>query len=209
MNPEALCHSGGWFSMRREEPASEPCREVGSESAGESTSRAGSIIRLTHFNSAPTRVPQRGEPALPKSFDPSAVRRVLIFRLGSLGDTAIALPVFHQIERVFPQAERRLLTNIPIMPKAISAFSLLENSGLVHGFLDYPIGTRSLPQLWNLRKRIRKFRPDVFIYLAQSATRNVRQDERFFRFCSVPRYIGLPATEEYVPQPFPCRFRSL
>lgn len=31
-----------------------------------------------------------------------AVRRVLVYRLGSLGDTLIALPSLHLIERAFP-----------------------------------------------------------------------------------------------------------
>jgi hypothetical protein len=42
-----------------------------------------------------------------------SVRRVLIFRLGSLGDTIVALPAFHLIARAFPDAERIVLTDEP------------------------------------------------------------------------------------------------
>ena len=48
----------------------------------------------------------------------SPVRKVLIYRLGSLGDTVVALPCFHLIERTFPGAERVLLTNFPVHAKA-------------------------------------------------------------------------------------------
>ena len=71
------------------------------------------------------------------------VERVLIYRLGSLGDTIVALPCFHQIERAFPDAERRLRTNIPVHAKAPAAAAVLGDSGLVHGYLQYPVGMRS------------------------------------------------------------------
>jgi len=35
---------------------------------------------------------------------PDDVRRVLVFRLGSLGDTVVALPSFRLVARAFPQA---------------------------------------------------------------------------------------------------------
>ncbi len=42
-----------------------------------------------------------------------AIQRVLLYRVGSLGDTMVALPAFHLVARAFPGAERRLLTNYP------------------------------------------------------------------------------------------------
>ena len=44
-------------------------------------------------------------------------RKVLIYRLGSLGDTVVALPSLHLIARAFPDAERRVLTNFPVSGK--------------------------------------------------------------------------------------------
>jgi hypothetical protein len=32
------------------------------------------------------------------------IERVLIYRLGSLGDTIVALPALHVVERAFPQS---------------------------------------------------------------------------------------------------------
>ena len=45
------------------------------------------------------------------------IRRVLIYRMGSLGDTVVALPALHLVDRAFPLAERRMLTNFPVNAK--------------------------------------------------------------------------------------------
>ena len=55
------------------------------------------------------------------------VRKVLIYRLGSLGDTLVALPCFHLIERMFPGSERVLLTNFPVHAKAPAAAAVRTN----------------------------------------------------------------------------------
>ena len=48
----------------------------------------------------------------------AAPKRVLIHRLGSLGDTLITLPVFHLLNRLWPDAAKRVLTNFPVQSKA-------------------------------------------------------------------------------------------
>src|ERR1700751_5875565 len=87
------------------------------------------------------------------------VERVLIYRLGSLGDTTVALPCFHLIERAFPNAQRRLLTNFPVHSKAPAAAAVLGDSGLVHGYMRYAAGTRNPAELLRLAGEIRRFRP--------------------------------------------------
>ena len=44
--------------------------------------------------------------------------RILIYRLGSLGDTVVALPCFRLIRSHYPEAEITVLTNIPVSGKA-------------------------------------------------------------------------------------------
>ena len=125
------------------------------------------------------------------------IERVLIYRLGSLGDTVVALPCFHQIARIYPDAERRLLTNIPVHSKAATAFSVLEGSGLVHSFLRYPVSTRSLSELITLQRKIRAYRAQVLIYLtARHTAGEVLRDAAFFHFCGIPQIIGLPLTRD-------------
>ncbi len=124
-----------------------------------------------------------------------SARRVLIYRLGSLGDMLIALPALHLIARAFPEAERWLLTNAPVHRKAAPAQAVLEGTGLVHGYLRYPVGTRSVGELSRLWWRIVRFRPEVVVYVA--AARGVavaRRDTRFFRLCGARQRGGAPLT---------------
>lgn len=125
------------------------------------------------------------------------IERVLIYRLGSLGDTVVALPCFHQIARAYPNAERCLLTNIPVHSKAPAAFAVLEGSGLVHGFMRYPIATRNLPELITLQRQIRAFRPQVLVYLTpRRMAGEVMRDTAFFRLCGTPKIVGAPMSRD-------------
>lgn len=129
--------------------------------------------------------------------DPS-VKKVLIYRLGSLGDTTVALPCFHLIERVFPNAERVLLTNFPIHAKAPASAAVLGDSGLVHGYMRYTVGTRNIAQLWKLGREIRRFQPDLLVYLMPvRSLKAVKRDRWFFRLAGgVKRILGLPTQDE-------------
>jgi lipopolysaccharide heptosyltransferase III len=126
-------------------------------------------------------------------FDPARVKRVLIYRLGSLGDTLVALPALRVVERAFPQARRLLLTNIPVHAKAPSVASILEGTQLAHGYVSYPVGTRRIRDLAAVWWRIRRFRPEVLVYLTSPrGEETVRRDARFFRLCGIPQVVGLP-----------------
>jgi ADP-heptose:LPS heptosyltransferase len=122
---------------------------------------------------------------------------VLIYRLGSLGDTVVALPCFHLIARSYPRAERRLLTNFPVDSKAPAAAAVLGESDLVHGYMRYTVGTRRVDELVRLAWQIRRFRPDLLVYLMPvRPLKNVRRDRLFFRAAGVKRVVGLPGEEE-------------
>jgi heptosyltransferase III len=129
--------------------------------------------------------------------DPS-VKKVLIYRLGSLGDTTVALPCFHLIERSFPNAERVLLTNFPIHAKAPASAAVLGDSGLVHSYMRYTVGTRNPRELLQLASEIRRFKPEVLVYLMPvRPLPAVRRDKWFFRLAAgVKHIIGLPGPAE-------------
>jgi len=124
-------------------------------------------------------------------------QRVLIYRLGSLGDTLVALPALHLVARAFPTAERRLLTNLPVHAKAPPAEAILRHTNLVHDYLRYPVGTRNPRSLLVLALQIRRWRPDVLVYLAAArGPRTARRDALFFHLCGISRQIGVPLTHD-------------
>ena len=127
----------------------------------------------------------------------TAVKRVLIYRLGSLGDTLIALPALHLTARSFPEAERRMLTNFPVNVKAPPAAAILDHTGLVHGYIRYTVGTRSPRELLSLWWRLFRWRPEVLVYMGPArGVESARRDAGFFRICGVKRLIGVPLAEE-------------
>jgi heptosyltransferase-3 len=120
-------------------------------------------------------------------------RKVVIYRLGSLGDTIVSLPCFHAIARAEPTAERIVLTNIPVSSKAAPLEAILGGSGLIHGVMDYPVGTRSLKELGHLRKRLRHMGADTLYYLTPARGMAAAwRDLVFFRLCGFKRIIGIP-----------------
>jgi ADP-heptose:LPS heptosyltransferase len=127
----------------------------------------------------------------------SSTKRVLIYRLGSLGDTLVALPALHLIARAFPQAERRMLTNFPVNVKAPPAAAILENTGLVHGFLRYTVSVRGPRELLSLWWQVFRWRPEVLVYLGSSrGVASAQRDAAFFRACGIRRLIGVPVVED-------------
>lgn len=118
---------------------------------------------------------------------------ILIYRLGSLGDTVVALPCYHLIRRLYPERKIVLLTNEPVSGKAAPAMAVLEHSGLCDDVLNYPIGTRNFNKLDQLRRVIRRLGVKTVINLAASRGRlkSVR-DYFFLRACGASRIIGTP-----------------
>lgn len=125
------------------------------------------------------------------------IKRVLIYRLGSLGDMVVALPCLHLIARRFPDAERLLLTNFPVNAKAPAAAAVLGESGLVHGYVRYRVGTRSVGELLRVAREVRRFRPDLLVVLTDLRPwKLVQRNLLFFRLCGVRRVVGASSERE-------------
>lgn len=122
-------------------------------------------------------------------------QRVLIYRLGSMGDTIVALPALRLVQRAFRDAERWVLTNFNVSSKAAPMAHVLDGTGLVHGYLEYPIGVRDPRGLLRLRREIRRLRPEALVYMAAPRGRlKALRDVAFFRGCGIRRVIGVPYT---------------
>jgi len=126
----------------------------------------------------------------------SKVKRVLMYRLGSLGDTVVALPALHLVARAFPNAERRMLTNVPVNAKAPAAAAVLDGTDLVHGYFRYIVGTRGMRELALLWWQLALWRPQVLVYMAASrGVQAAKRDARFFWLCGLSRQVGVPLTD--------------
>lgn len=124
---------------------------------------------------------------------PTAPKKVLIHRLGSLGDTAFLLPVFHHLNEIWPDAEKRVLTNFPVAAAAPPLQAVLGDGGFADGYFAYPIGSRNPATLWKLARDIRAWGPDVAIYAnAVKPTLAVIRDGLFLRLCGARGIVGLP-----------------
>jgi ADP-heptose:LPS heptosyltransferase len=121
----------------------------------------------------------------------SRPQQVLIYRLGSLGDTCVALPAFRVVRRAFPQARITLLANLPVNFKAAPAPALLEGLGLMDDYLAYPVATRNPIILARLAWRLRRRSFDAVVNLAAwRGAGPVRRDARFFRVCGIRQQFG-------------------
>lgn len=126
--------------------------------------------------------------------NPGPAASVLVFRIGSLGDTVVALPAFREIRRRHPGARIVLLTNSPVDGgvRAASAMQVLAGMGLVEEVIEYPHGSRALRKLWNLVWRIRAAAPRRCYYLMPGRSeKQSRRDRIFLRLAGIRDFTGL------------------
>ena len=123
---------------------------------------------------------------------------VIIYRLGSMGDTVVALPCFRKIAEVFPDRRRMVLTNVPVASNAAALDLMLRPSGLIDDIIDYPVGLRSPRLILDLARRIRATGADTLIYLSEprGGGLSVARDVVFFRLCGLRTIIGAPSTAD-------------
>jgi heptosyltransferase III len=119
---------------------------------------------------------------------------ILIFRIGSLGDTLVALPAFHLIRQQYPTSRIVLLTNIPKkgMAKEAPSHQILMGSGLVDDYIAYPHKTAGIRDLVKLARAIRELQPSATFYLVDFRNRKQRlRDAVFFAAAGTWRVRGL------------------
>jgi ADP-heptose:LPS heptosyltransferase len=135
------------------------------------------------------------------------VRRILIFLLGSLGDTLVALPALHLVAQRFPDAQRHVLTNFSVSEKAAPMSGLLDGTGLVHDYIRFPPRSRNPHHLLKLVATIRRWNPDLLVYMHEPRSKAVAlRDGAFFRACGIRRTIGIPYTENFHTPVFDAQF---
>jgi heptosyltransferase III len=141
--------------------------------------------------------------------------RILLFRIGQLGDTIVALPAMWAVRNHFPKAQLTLLSDRHPRRHFVLAPDLLAGAGLFDEFLSYPVDNSRagslvrplcrLRLLWTLRK----LAFDLLVYLAPSRRQpaQAERDRRFFAAAGIKRFLGLrgfprfPAKEAGRPLP--------
>ncbi len=140
------------------------------------------------------------------------ILRILVFRIGLLGDTVVALPSLHALRDNFPAARITLLHERP-SGGFVQVEQLLEGSGLVDDYLMYPVLSRtrarfsSLLEIFGLLWRLRGRRYDLLVHLAPG-DRTPRQDARdrqFFRLGGITKQISTSPYRQPTPGGHPLR----
>lgn len=135
-------------------------------------------------------------------------RRVLVYHIGSLGDTLMALPALWAVRAAWPEARLSLLTKRTPQRHVVVADSLLAGTQLFDEVLEYA-GPRvgALPWSQALRQfalllRLRRRRFDTLVYLAPSERQasQVERDRRFFAAAGMARQIGTEGFQRPPPR---------
>lgn len=129
---------------------------------------------------------------------PESAARVLVYRIGSIGDMAAALPALKSIRAWAGEAELILLCQCAPSSRFSIARALVEGSGLVDGFVEYghwegAFGTlKNLAEAVRLLVRLRARRLDSVVYLAPAPRpwKALVRDRAFFRLAGIRRWIG-------------------
>jgi len=112
---------------------------------------------------------------------PMSKGRVLVYRLGSLGDTIMALPAFNALRMIYPKEFLSLLTNCPVTSKAAPIQSVLGGH-FFEDVISYPLGTRSPMEILRLILQIRGRGISTVVNLAAfRSDKSLKRDAIFFR----------------------------
>lgn len=117
---------------------------------------------------------------------------VIVYRLGSLGDTVVALPCFRAIRAAYPRARIVVLTNLPVSAVAAPLQQVLP-PGLIDGAIAYPVGARNIGEFLRIRREVRALGARTLVFLGggRGLLRTYR-DCLFFWLCGIRRIIGAP-----------------
>ncbi|AKD57246.1 glycosyltransferase family 9 protein [Spirosoma radiotolerans] len=117
--------------------------------------------------------------------------KVLIYRLGSLGDTVMALPCFHKVKESFPDADLTLLTNRPVATKAAPLETVLGKDYFFNRVMNYPVGTRNPFVFADLIWKIRSLKIDTVVSLMSARSQlAIKRDRFFFKTAGISQFIG-------------------
>ncbi|MCP4613420.1 MAG: glycosyltransferase family 9 protein [Planctomycetes bacterium] len=145
-----------------------------------------------------------------------SAKKILIFRIGQLGDMLVSVPALWAIRNNYPEAHLTLLYDGHIDRDYVKASDVLEGSGIVNDFFPYHIVdskleryarfARMLSLMWHLRS----VHYDMMIYLVPSIRNKhqIRRDTLFFRLAGIRKFVGIKSFR-HLPKKIPGQFMSV
>src|ERR1017187_10009791 len=126
--------------------------------------------------------------------------KILVFRIGQIGDTVAALPSFWVLRKQFPNARIVVLSETPAKRTYLPPQSVLPPSGLVDGFEQYPGGAslKNFVVAWWKIRQLQKQGFTTLVYLVPSGrTKRARlRDRIFFRLAGVRQLLATKGFSE-------------
>ena len=144
--------------------------------------------------------------ALPSPTIVSSPKRILVFRIGQLGDTIVALPAMWLVRKNYPDAHIALLCDRHPGKRHVIASDLLRGSKIFNEYLSYPVSESGeflrSRRMASLLANIRRKHFDTLVYLAPTnrTAEQVARDRRFFSLAGIRNFIGMHGFEPLEPK---------
>jgi len=133
----------------------------------------------------------------------AAPKNILVYQIGSLGDTIVSIPSYRAIRRHFgDDATIRVLHNVPVGQRA-TPNDILSSTGLINGSVSYVQYPSRLLTLFGLWRVMLKAKADSIVYVlpGQRPPASVQRDKQFFKFCGVKSQIGFESADQRMFEP--------
>jgi ADP-heptose:LPS heptosyltransferase len=133
-------------------------------------------------------------------------KRILVFRIGQLGDTIVALPAMWLVRKNYPAAHMALLCDRHPGKTHVVASDLLRGSRIFDEYLSYPVSESGefmrSGRMATLLANIRRRNFDTLVYLAPTnrTAEQVARDRRFFSMAGIRNFMGMHGFEPLEPK---------
>lgn len=118
---------------------------------------------------------------------------VLVYQIGSLGDTIVSIPAYRAVRRHFGPTKVRLL-EAKLAEGRVMPSDMLKREGLIDGVTNYPLsaGGGGLGAKLKLLRTVRASKPSTVVYIgpAERPPDVVKRDKLFFKLCGARELIG-------------------
>lgn len=124
------------------------------------------------------------------------MKRILVYRAGTLGDAIVAVPAIQALRRSYPHA-RLALMSVAGGPGRIGAGDIFEEFGWFDTVITYTAAELRRPaSLLALHRRVARFGADLVVYLSNDRNSALRilRDRLFFLLAGTIHFVGGAST---------------